>query len=189
SEGRRTEGGIFPRRRVATNEPPAPAKPPPGLPEPDVARLDPARIFDAIVKEFIREYGLEKGQITSAYSILSEFKAKADDFSAGKKEEFSAIIAALKEAHERRDVAAVRRATAEHKKLLEPVYQLTSLMEERLKGLLTSAQVQRHDAKIAAAGKQARPGARTAKPPTKSSAVLADDRTPTPRSKVKNNNE
>lgn len=144
AEGRATEHGLLPPKRVLTNEPSRPDRPPSGLPDPVKDVFDPSRIFDTIVKEFIKEYRLNQGQITSARSILVEFKAKANDFQASKKDEFAKIAAQLRGAHDRRDVAAVRKATAAHKAMLKPVYELTELMQDRLEALLTTVQRERY---------------------------------------------
>jgi len=101
-------------------------------------------ILAAQVEAFIKEYDLDKGQITTARSILEEFKGDANTFREAKKEELAQIISRQREALAIRDLPGVKKARAEHKKLLAPVYDLCNEMESRLKNLLTTAQIQRH---------------------------------------------
>ena len=143
-KGEPLKEGIFPK-------PPPPGTGPPTPPRPQGSELPPPKekfialsILDALVEEFIKEYELGEGQITAARSILMEFKGKANDFKNAKKEEFAKIDAARENAREQRDTEGIRRETARHKKLLEPFYVLVKQMDGRLKGLLTSTQIERH---------------------------------------------
>jgi hypothetical protein len=107
-------------------------------------RTDRLDVVKQVVEAFIKEYNLDKGQITTARSILEEFKSDANTFRESKKEELAQIIARQREALANRDLKGVKKARAEHKKLLAPVYDLCDEMEARLKNLLTTAQIQRH---------------------------------------------
>ncbi len=173
-QGRLTEHGIFPTPEITGREPRRPGKPPKGrLPEPVVEGFDPNHFFDTFVEEFIKEYELDEGQITSARSILQEFKTKANDYKVAEKLEFAKIAARQREAMLERDLKAIKRAAAAHKKLLEPVYVLCDEMDDRLKGLLTTAQIQRHADKSTgaketpkAAGVTKKTSSKKATPPT-----------------------
>jgi len=151
--------------------PPRPPKPPKNhLPEPKIEDMfNAANIFETLVEEFIKEYELESGQITSARSILEEYKAKASDFRDSNKLDFAKVALRYSQAHEERNVAAIKEATADHKKLLEPVYKLCGAMEDRLKGLLTTAQIQRHAERSASMElhKKAAPAAKPTAPVAK----------------------
>ncbi len=145
--GRAPAEGLFPQPRLTGREPPRPSKPPEGLPEPEIEVFNPATVFEKLVEEFIKDYELTEGQITSARSILEEFKGKASDFRATKKEDFARIAAEQQQAAQRRDIEGIRKAASENKKLLGPVYELSDQMEDRLLGLLDSAQIQRYEEK------------------------------------------
>ncbi len=143
--GRPTEKGIVPDPQIAGRDPPRPPRPPKGrLPDPEVEIFDPNQIFETLVEEFIKEYGLDEGQITSARSILEEFKVKANDFREAKKVEFAKIALKQQEAMVDRDLDTIKKARADQKKLLRPVYELSAEMHDRLEKLLTTAQIQRH---------------------------------------------
>lgn len=136
---------IFPQPNMGGKDLPRPTKPPPGkLPEPRNVTFDPSNIFETLAEEFIEEYGLDDGQVTSARSIVEEFKGKASDFLDANKVAIAQIDLRRQQAREARDMDAIKQVNADHKKLLEPVYQLCSAMEDRLEGLLTTAQIQRH---------------------------------------------
>ncbi len=145
-EGDPLENRIFPdQKQLIGRQPPRPHRPRKGhLPEPTVEFFDPHPIFETLVEEFIKEYELDEGQITSARSILEEFKVKANDFRDAKKLELAKIAVQQQDALARRDLKAIKQTNAAHKKLLEPVYELCDEMDGRLKGLLTTSQIQRH---------------------------------------------
>ena len=65
--GRATPRGIFPEPDM-TGDPARPSKPP--VKGPIIVVFDPKHIFERVVEEFIKEHGLDKGQITAARSIL-----------------------------------------------------------------------------------------------------------------------
>lgn len=146
AEGHPPQGGIFPQPRVTDRQPPRPKRPEEGkLPDdPEIEIFDPNNIFETLVEEFIKEYQLEEGQVTAARSILEEFKVKANDFRDSNKEDFAKIERQQQKAYAARDIKAIKEAAAAHKKLLEPIFQLCAEMEDRLKLLLTTAQIQRH---------------------------------------------
>lgn len=171
-KGRSTENGIFPGPKLTGRQPPRPSQPPKGrLPEPEVEIFNPHRIFETLVEEFIKEYELDEGQITSARSILEEFKGKANDVREAKKLQFAKIAVQQQEALTRRDLDAIKEAAAAHKKLLEPVYQLCSAMDDRLKALLTTAQIQRHVATNTVTKAPEKSSTLTKKPPKKKTTV------------------
>ncbi len=133
---------IFPRAQTNGRQPPPPSDVRDVLPVRSF--FDPSRILAAIVEEFTREHKLDKGQITTARSILEEFKSKANDYRNSKKREFAAAVKETEAAHQRRDLGAVKKAAKAHKELLKPVYVLCDQMQDRLMSLLTTAQRQRH---------------------------------------------
>ncbi len=145
SSGKPTEAGLFPPPPPSDLSPPRPKKPAAGLPKPEVEtfRVD---IFDTYVEQFIKDYQLDEGQIDSARSILKEFKVKANDFNAAKQEELSKIRAEQVAAMVARDRDKMAGVEAARKKVLEPVHALFGEMQGRLKGLLTTTQVERHEA-------------------------------------------
>jgi hypothetical protein len=152
SAGTPTDAGLFPPPASADLSPPRPTKPSPGLPDPEV-EIFRISIFATFVEEFIKENQLNQGQIDSARSILKEYEGKANDFKKNKKEELAKVAAAQRAALEARDREKMAAADNERKKLLEPVQALIGEMEERLKGLLTSAQLERYASRRVASPK------------------------------------
>lgn len=149
--GAAPDGPIFPPPNLKGRQPSRPSKPQRGtLPKPEVEIFDPSNVFEELAQEFIKEYRLNTGQVTSARSIVEEFKQKATDFRDSQKLEFAKIDVRMRRAHVARDVDAVKLAHADRKKLLDPIYQLCGAMEHRLRGLLTTAQIQRHEERSAA---------------------------------------
>lgn len=150
TEGKTTEGGVFPKsdpESLARRSPPMPKRPVGNkLPSPEQRMFD-IDFFDTIVAEFIKDYGLDEGQISSARSILKEFKDKALAFMNANRSDFAKILAAQEHALQVRDRDKSRRAETLRKRLLEPVYTLVSGMQNRLKSLPTSAQLARYDAR------------------------------------------
>jgi len=175
AEGVPKENPLFPAaNQVPEGNPPRPPRPAEGLP-PIVVDTIKLTIFDTFVEEFIKDYELDQGQIDTARSILKEFKAKATDIKAAKKEEFGRIAAEREAAMKKVDRKKIVELEQEQKKLLEPVYQLFGQMEERLKGLLNSAQLERYQAKHQAAEPTAEPKpAATDKPATEAKPANAD---------------
>lgn len=149
-DGRSTDNPIFGNRREqlarAKKGPPTPPRPPKGA---VTGKRDPFElsVFDAFVEQFIKDYVLDGAQIESARSILKEIKAKARDFQTANKDKFVEIEKARNAAIAAKDAKKRRAADVKRKKLIEPVYQLFAEMEGRLKGLLTTVQVERHAAK------------------------------------------
>jgi len=143
ASGQPTDAGLFPPPPPDDRSPPRPKKPAAGIPEPEVETFR-VTIFDTFVEEFIKDYQLDQGQIDSARSILKEFKVKANDFKAAKQVELAKIAVDQKAAMEARDRDKIAATEAARKKVLEPVYALFGEMEARLKGLLTTTQIERH---------------------------------------------
>ena len=152
--GRATAEGLFPQPQLEGREPPRPSEPPPGIPDPTKELFDPSHIFDTLANDFIREYQLEEGQVTSVRSILKEFKGQASDYVSAQKLQFARVAGERQEAYKARDRDAIQKAAATHKKLLEPIYGLCTQLRNRLEALLTTAQIQRH-----AEGNRGRAGA------------------------------
>ncbi len=134
-------GGIFPPPNLV-GQPARPGRPPAVLSE--RVTYNPERVFATLVEEFIKEYGLDEGQITAARSILAEYKFKAKAFAASKKRELAQIGADQQVAHDNADLSGIRKAHAAQKELLRPVMRLSVEMGDRLHALLTTAQIQRH---------------------------------------------
>ena len=148
AEGKRTEEGIFPPPEPPGQSPRRPRKPPEKpLPErPAEVPVNIPTLFDTRVEEFIKDYQLDESQIDTARSILKEFKAKANDIKNAKKHEFAKLAGDQRKAIDEHNRPKLKEVEAARKKLLEPVYELFAQMEERLRGLLTSQQLERHSA-------------------------------------------
>lgn len=146
AEGVPKDNPLFPPAgQIPEGSPPRPSRPAEGMPP----RVDTPNltIFDTFVEEFIKDYELNEGQIDTARSILKEFKEKAGVITSAKKEEFAKIATEREAATKNVDRAKIAELEQEYKKLLDPVYQLFGQMEERLKGLLNSAQLEQYTAK------------------------------------------
>ncbi len=131
------------------SQPPRPKMPPPGLPDPVVQVIE-LGVFEAIVDRFLKEYDLDQGQIDTARSILAEFKIKANDFQLAHRDKLKEIAAKQSAAQQSKDLKELAEAEAERKALLDPFHGLVAQMEERLKSLLTSAQIEAHNQRITA---------------------------------------
>lgn len=183
SEGRATDQGVFPPPPREAGAPARPKKPGPGLsfpkaekklPEPAQASVE-TGVFEAIVEQFIKDYELDEGQRDSARSILTEFKTKAAAYLETKKEE---IVKADKEKSEALASAnrdAIAKASKVRDDLTAPVHNLLEQMDVRLKGLLTTAQVEKHAQMVSAKGskKPNRPGTPVKQPPANPAATPA----------------
>ncbi|MHC4695160.1 MAG: hypothetical protein ACYTFA_00280 [Planctomycetota bacterium] len=147
-QGKRTDQGIFPPAEPPGKGPRRPRKPPnePLSEGPPVVHINIPTLFDTFVEEFIKDYRLDESQIDTARSILKEFKAKANNIKNAKKHEFAKLAGETKKAIDDRNRAKLREVEAARKKLLEPVYELFTQMEGRLKGLLTTMQRERYSA-------------------------------------------
>lgn len=150
TEGRRPPGGIIPQPSLAHGGP-RPTRPEAGvLPKPERDDMfDPKHILEVQAEAFIKEYHLEKSQITAARSIVEEFKTRADEFRDANKEAFAQVATDLKEARENRDLKKMKAAYLEQKKLVAPLSQVCDAMHARLLNLLTTAQIQRHESRRA----------------------------------------
>jgi hypothetical protein len=169
AEGVPRDNPLFPPAgQIPEGSPPRPPRPAAGLPpRVDTPNLS---IFDTFVEEFIKDYKLNEGQIDTARSILKEFKAKATVITSAKKEDFARIAKEREAATKKVDRAKIAELEKEYKKLLDPVYQLFGQMEERLKGLLNSAQLEQYAAKHQATEPAANKESTAVKqPPVKSS--------------------
>jgi len=159
AEGKAT-GGLFPNQPLE-GSPKTPTKPPEGvlpkpapLPEPEVEIFVKESAFDTYVEDFIKQYELDPAQIDAARSILAEFKHKAGDFKESNRTELTRIAHEHKAAMDAKDRESIAKSEAERKKLLEPVYALFVEMDERLKALLTSSQLERFGTKQADAAQK-----------------------------------
>lgn len=157
SEGKPT-GGLFPVQSM-DGSPPTPRMPQGGLPtppapvEPEIEIFVRESLFDSYVEEFIKQYELDPAQIDAARSILAEFKQKAGSFKESNRAELTKVAHEHKAAMDSKDRERIAKAEADRKKLLEPVYAHFGEMDERLKALLTSSQLERHGGKQPAAPK------------------------------------
>ncbi len=148
TEGKSTEQGLFPPPEPVGKGPRRPRKPPErAIPEgPADVLVNIPTLFDTFVEAFITDYQLDESQIETARSILKEFKAKANGIKNAKKHEFAKLAGEQRKAIEDRNRAKLKKVEAARKKLLEPVYELFAQMEGRLRGLLTSRQLERYAA-------------------------------------------
>ena len=75
----------------------------------------PISVLGTFVEEFIADSELGEGQITSARSILVEFKAKAEQFKKNNKEQFRKLALARSRAEAKRDRKQINVVMAVHK--------------------------------------------------------------------------
>lgn len=162
-EGRVTGKSLFPQPTPGQGPPPPPRPRTEGLPDPvteRVAALD--TIFDTFVDQFIKDYGLDEGQVVSARSILREYKDKAADFKNSNKDEIARLTKDMKDARDQRNEEKSLAAEGEYKKLIQPVYDMFGSMETRLVGLLTSVQAEKYNANQRALDPTTKPAERKA---------------------------
>lgn len=150
-DGRSTDDPIFGSRsqRLAgvQNSPPTPERPPEGKLGGQSAVFE-LTVFDTFVEGFIKDYELDAAQIDSARSILKEFKANARAFRTTNEKAFAKIEKERNAAIATNDAKKRAEADEKRKKLIDPIYRLFGEMEGRLKGLLTTVQVERYAAKV-----------------------------------------
>ncbi|MFQ5461480.1 MAG: hypothetical protein ACE5E5_02515 [Phycisphaerae bacterium] len=142
---------IFPPPPVPNgSEPPHPSRPRIQVTKTGsiISTPDPG-ILATITEEFIREYHLDDAQVTAARSILVEFKGKAESFRTSNAQAFARIAADMNKAERARDTKARKAAATAHKELLRPFYRIIEEMQDRLRGLLTSGQIELYTAKHA----------------------------------------
>jgi len=146
AEGKPKDAPIFPQPDIR-QQPPRPTRPAEKSPR-EYQSIDVVwgidTLFDTFVEEFIKDCRLDESQIDTARSILKEFKAKANDIKNAKKHESAKLDADQKKALDEHDRKTLKEIEAARKALLRPVYELFAQMEERLKGLLTSVQLERY---------------------------------------------
>lgn len=144
-DGRPTGRGIFPPAPQMERLPdpgPAPAR----LPAPAQVQLFNLDSFETIVDAFIKEYNLSEAQRVSARSIMTEYQGQARAYKDRAKSEFERVSRAIEEAKKNRDNAARKAAEAEYRQLLQPIDKLLDEMKDRLRAILTTAQVRQHSA-------------------------------------------
>lgn len=144
-DGKPTTGPLIPPGPDPKFGPRPPKQPPPGLPQPQSEFADALAMFDKYVEEFIKDYELDAGQIESARSILKEHRDKAQAHLDRNKAELEKIREGMQQAHEAKDRDKRNELETQHQALLEPVNELFTQMDGRLKALLTTAQIQRHE--------------------------------------------
>lgn len=137
-------GGIFPPPNPAVQRIRRPRKPQTvGIPVSAVT-VNPG-MFEQFVKDFITQYGLDKGQADAARSILGEFKEKGQDYIKSKKAEFARVTSDRERALADLDLDGVKRADKARRALLRPIDDMFPKLEQRLVGLLTTPQLERYN--------------------------------------------
>lgn len=155
-KGTPSDAPLIPPPEAAGPQPPRPRLPAPGLPDPVIQQME-LGVFEAIVDRYIKDYALDPAQIDTARSLLAEYKAKARDFQLSNRDQLLEISAKLQAAEKNKDRQALVEAEAARTKALEPFHGLVAEMEERVRSLLTSAQIEAHERRVeaGAAGKSA----------------------------------
>lgn len=139
--------GLFPAQDPNAGPPRPPRPATEGLPDrlvETIVAVD--TIFDTFVEQFIKEYGLDEGQVVSARSILREYKDKAADFKNSNKDDLARLTREMRETRDQRDERRRRDVEAEYKRVIQPVYEMFASMETRLRGLLNSVQMEKYNA-------------------------------------------
>jgi hypothetical protein len=146
AEGNPPPGGLFPQPTPVAKRPAPPPRPTPGLPDArtEVVAVVKESFFEAFVNQFILENQLDASQVTSAKSILTEFKDKYNDFKSAHKEELVKVAEEQRLAKESKEQEKMAAADEARKQALQPAYQLFGEMEERLAALLTSVQREKY---------------------------------------------
>lgn len=167
AEGVPTEQGIFPQPKYYPQQPPLPDKPDAGipkLPKPEVSEVT-LGLFETFVEEFIRDYELDTAQAGTARSIMREYQEKARQHLRRHKQDFEQIAADREKAHKAKDRKALAAADQREQELRKPIQDSFGQMEERLKSLLTAAQIERGPVSKAKPAKADQPNAAKADQP------------------------
>jgi hypothetical protein len=131
--------GIFPPERL--DNPPVK----PSMPKTDDApaeRVIKAKEewWDGYVDNFIKDYALDEGQITSARSILKELKDRAMAYRTSHREDFQRIEQKLETARKAGDIDKLNQAVEEQKQLNLFLPQLFKELKDRLDAIPRPAQ-------------------------------------------------
>ncbi len=152
-EGNAMRNNVFPPPELYPDEPHKPKMPPPGLPserKPDLPRESGrgsmnSNMFTTFVEEFIKDCELDAAQITTARSILRQYKGRADSYLSSNESNIAQARAAYEKARKDKDRKAIAEAEQKQKELLKPVYQHFTEMEQALIAQLTSAQKEKYE--------------------------------------------
>jgi hypothetical protein len=101
--------------------------------EPEPVPLD---MWESYVAAFIKEYSLDDAQITSAWTIMGDLRARADRY----RDRHSLEYARIQEQWEQSDEQTRKTLVARKEELDEPLAQLFDELKDRLSRLLTDAQ-------------------------------------------------
>lgn len=164
-QGRVTGKSLFPQQDPRQGPPTPPRPDREGLPDPVTEKIVSVdTIFDTIVENFIKDYSLDEGQVVSARSILREYKDKAADFKNSNKDVLARLTKDLNDAREQRNEKKYVETEAEFRKVTQPVSEMVISMESRLRGLLTSVQMEKYNANNRDLDPTARPVRKAAGP-------------------------
>jgi hypothetical protein len=147
SEGKVTEeGGIFPAERE--DRPPVdPKMPKPGLSSADKARAMNTEWWDGYVKDFIRNFELDDGQIASAQSILKDVKERAKGYNESRKADFARAQRKYDAAKKAKDLDKLNEAEEEMAQLNAFVPQLFNELKSRLLKIPRPAQMKKAESR------------------------------------------
>ncbi len=174
-QGRVTGKSLFPKQDPRQGPPTPPRPPTESLPDPVTERVVSVdTIFDTIVENFIKDYSLDEGQVVSARSILREYKDKAADFKNSNKEELARLTKDMNDAREQRNERKRVESETEFRKLTQPVSEMVVGIEVRLRGLLTSVQMEKYNAN----NRDLDPNARSTERKAASDAARKEERKP-----------
>ncbi|MHC4063659.1 MAG: hypothetical protein ACYSUI_04055 [Planctomycetota bacterium] len=171
-QGAAVDNPIFNTKPPTSEPPPTPPRPaekkhavPPG---PAVVRDG---VFDRCVEKFIKDYGLDPGQIEAARSIGREYKGYADVYRKVHAEDYQALQKKQEQARRDGDLNKAQEAEQEEERLNARILKFLEDMKGRL------ATIPREAQKLAYQKKQGTSGARAAQTKTTKKAPVR----PTPR--------
>lgn len=144
-DGKPQSSSLFPAPppKRLPNEPPTPPRPPEEMIRPIEEGVTSRDMFTAYVDGFIRDYGLDSAQASSARAIQKEIMEKAAAYQKSHEQDLARCAAAIREAIKQGDSAKQKELEAQHQRLLEPVQTYFDDMVDRLVGLLTVDQKQK----------------------------------------------
>jgi len=136
--------GIFPPERADS----PPVKP--SMPKTDDASAE--RVikakeewWDGYVNNFIKDFELDEGQITSARSILKELKDRAMAYRTSHREDFERIEQKIETARKAREIDKLNQAMDEQRQLNSLVAQLFKELKDRLDAIPRPAQREKYE--------------------------------------------
>jgi hypothetical protein len=151
-KGEFVQDPMFPQTEPSSEPPPLPKQPPVKEPtitkEPAVSAPYDPTAFDVVVDKFIKDYELDAAQIVTADSLRNEFKQRAVEYRKSNQKAYDDIARRKKEAQEKGDLEAQKKASREEDILNAEISKLIDEMTQRLLPIPRESQKQKYEEKF-----------------------------------------